>query len=94
MPCCALHCGVNVSPLQGAGDEPVYHNPQGPRADQEKPVEARGKEEWARLSFKDVILPGFLHPQSNPTPNVPVPLSFRIPGSWSEAKYKIKVAHS
>lgn len=42
--------------------------------------------------MKEIMLPGFLHPQSNPIPNSP--LNIRIPWSWSEAKYKIKVAHS
>lgn len=44
------------------------------------------------MCFKEILLPNFLHPQYNPTPNIP--LSLRIPCFWVEAKYKIKVAHS
>lgn len=72
--------------------EPVHHNPQGPQADQEKPVLVVAEARGLAFSFKEIMLPGFLHPQTNPTPAFP--LSFRMPWSWSEAKYKIKVAHS
>ena len=51
-----------------------------------------GKDEGLAFSFKEIMLPGFLYPQSYPTPDFP--LSFRIPCSWSEAKRKGKVAHS
>lgn len=88
----SLNAGLSPVLPQGPGDEPVRHNPQGPRADQEKPVQVVARMRGACDSLKEIMLPGFLQPWSNPIPDVP--LSFRIPPSWAEAKYEIKAAHS
>lgn len=87
----AVYTSVPSKALEMSQFTIIHKDPKQIRRNQLRQV---ARMSGACLSFKDVILPGFLHPQSNPTPNVPVPLSFRIPGSWSEAKYKIKVAHS
>lgn len=93
--CATTHLpNARLSPVlpQGPGDEPVRHNPQGPRADQEKPVQVVARMRGACVSLKEIMFPVFLQPWSNPIPDFPV--SFRIPQSWAEAKYKIKAAHS